>query len=185
LTSGHRIAPALLAFLLGTACATINVNVDYDDTTDFGSFRTFALLPEPPATGNLRADNPLLHNRIRTAIGEQLKLQGYVRTGDPQMRVGYHVSTQQRLDVRTVDSVYGYGHWRYGRPGGALQTTEVRQYEQGALVIDIVDAARNTLVWRGVGEARLRTDPTPEQMSQRVREAVAAILKRFPPGGGG
>ena len=62
-----------------------------------------------------------------------------------------------------------------------MTTTEVSEYEQGTLVIDIVDAARNTLVWRGAGEARLRSDPTPDQISQRVREAVAEILGRFPP----
>ncbi len=98
------------------------------------------------------------------------------------MLVGYHVSTRQKLDVRTVDSHYGYGHWPRRR--SVVTTTEVREYEQGTLVIDIVDAARDMLVWRGAGEARLRSDPTPEQMSQRVREAVAEILGRFPPGQG-
>ena len=177
------IALGLFTALLTAACATIDVNVDYDTSADFFSYRSYGLLPEPEVTGNLRADSPLLHARIRTAIGEQLELQGYVTAADPQILVGYHVSTQRRLDVRTVDSHYGYGHWRGRR--SVRTTTEVSEYEQGTLVIDIVDAARNTLVWRGAGEARLRNDPTPDQISQRVREAVAEILGRFPPGQGG
>ena len=168
--------------MLTAACATIDVNVDYDTSAEFSSYRSYGLLPEPPATGNLRADSPLLHQRIRMAIGRQLELQGYVAAADPQILVGYYVSTRQRLGEHTVSS-YGYGHWRRGR--SAMTATEVREYEQGTLVIDIVDAARNTLVWRGAGEARLRNDPTPEQTSQRVHEAVAEILGRFPPGQGG
>ena len=185
MTSRSRfIALGLFTAVLTAACATIDVNVDYDASAEFSSYRSYGLLPEPPATGNLRADSPLLHQRIRMAIGKQLELQGYVAAADPQMLVGYHVSTRQKLDVRTVNS-HGYSHWRRGRGRSVMTTTEVSEYEQGTLVIDIVDAARNTLVWRGAGEARLRSDPKPEQTSQRVREAVAEILGRFPPGQGG
>jgi hypothetical protein len=177
--------PAALLVALLAGCATIKVNVDYDPQADFSAYRTFALLPDPKTTGNPRADNPLLHGRIKDSIRQQLALQGYVLSESPQMLIGYHVSTEQRLDVRTVDSYYGYADWRYGGPGLMGTTTHVQQYEQGTLVIDVVDAVSNTLVWRGVGAARLRSNPTPEQQTQRVREAVAAILTRFPPGKGG
>ena len=120
------IAVGLFMAVLTAACATIDVHVDYDTSADFSGYRSYGLLPEPPATGNLRADSPLLHQRIRTAIGEQLEFQGYVPATHPQMLVGYHVSTRQKLDVRTVDSHYGYGHWRRGRQ--VVTTTEVREY---------------------------------------------------------
>lgn len=175
-----RCIPLWLSLALSTlACATIDVSVDYDAQTDFSGYRTYGLLPDPPATGNYRADNPLLQQRIRGAIGDRLELQGFASAPDPQIQIGYHASISQKLDVRTVNASYGYGHWRH--PGG-IPTTEVREYEEGALVIDVVDARRNTLVWRGVGRLRLRGAPTPEQTSQRVREVVAEILGRFPPG---
>ena len=37
------------------------------------------------------------------------------------------------------------------------------------------------LVWRGVGEARLYENRTPEQRAERMREAVENILDEFPP----
>jgi hypothetical protein len=157
----------------------VDVNVDYDTERDFSAYRSFGLLPDPPATGNVRADSPLLQKRIREALSAQLTLQGYETSETPQLLVGYHASTTQKLDIRTVDSRYGYGHWRHGGTLGV--ETEVREYEEGALVIDIVDAKRNALLWRGIGRLRLRKNPNPEQVSERVRVVVAEILTRFPP----
>lgn len=177
------LAFSLIAWVCG--CAPIAVSVDFDPAADFSGFRTFGLLPDPEATGNPRADNPLLHQRVRAALGDQLKSQGYTLSEDPQIWVGYHLATEKRLDVRVVNDYYGYGHWRYGgvgRTGPAY--TDVREYEQGMLIIDVVDAARKLVVWRGVGEARVREQPTPEQVEERIRQAVAEILGRFPPGEG-
>ncbi|MGH0032707.1 MAG: DUF4136 domain-containing protein [Myxococcota bacterium] len=178
----RALVVAALAFGLA-ACATIDVSSDYDAEADFARLRSFALLPDPPASGNPRADNPLIHRRVRRAIADELERRGYAPSDTPDMKIGYHVSTEQRLDVRTVDSYYGYG-WRYGVAGLPVTTTEVRQYEQGALIIDVVDAKTDTLVWRGVGEARLRSDPSPEQITERVNLAVQQILAEFPPGAG-
>jgi hypothetical protein len=48
-------------------------------------------------------------------------------------------------------------------------------------VIDIVDAEAGRLVWRGSGSRRISTSPTPQKTTQRINEAVEAILARFPP----
>ena len=48
----------------------------------------------------------------------------------------------------------------------------------------VADAGQNQLTWRGVGIGRVRQSPTPEQTTREVDEAVAEILKDFPPGRG-
>lgn len=81
-----------------------------------------------------------------------------------------------------MNAHYGYGHGAWQR-GDAL--TQVDEYEQGTLVIDIIDTGRDALVWRGVGQARLRSQTTPEQSTERVPQPVSQIPRRFPPGAGG
>lgn len=51
----------------------------------------------------------------------------------------------------------------------------------GTLVLDRVDAEANALVWRGAGEGSIAEVASPEERTQRIGEAVAAILDRFPP----
>ena len=59
----------------------------------------------------------------------------------------------------------------------------VENYDQGTLVLDIVDGRSNELVWRGTAQARIDPSNSPEERQRRINEAVRKILDRFPPGG--
>jgi hypothetical protein len=83
--------------------------------------------------------------------------------------------------VKTVLVLNHYGRGPYRRWGVASFETHVNQYDEGTLVIDIVDAEAGKLVWRGSGSRRISTSPTPQKTTRRINEAVEAILARFPP----
>ena len=171
----------VLLLALTSACASVQVHVDYDPSADFGKLRTFTWFPrtrEP--TGDFRVDSPLLDSRIRNAIEHELVARGFEKVvdRDPDFFVSYHFSIEDRLDVRTVNRTY-VDRWGYVV---SIPETRVNQYQQGTLMIDVADAREKRLVWRGVGTGRLRSSPKPQETTQRVNEAVAEILNRFPPG---
>ena len=172
---------ALLAGVAALACSTLRVSTDYDPKIDFGRFRTYAWLPdEPTPTGSPRLDSPLLHERIRTAIDRALEAKGFARTENPDFLVRFDLSSQRKLDVSTYNSGFyrGYGYWM------SIPQTEVREYEEGSLIIDVIDRAEKKVVWRGIGQRRLRGEgaPTdPEELQKRADEVAAAVLKDFPP----
>jgi hypothetical protein len=174
------LAIGLVAFSLG--CAGTRVTEDYDVNADFSSYATFSWLPKPQGmTGDARIDNPLIAERVRSAIERTLMSKGYrpATETEPDFYVGYFLSLEQKLDVYTIDRYYSAGPYRrWDAPGFE---THVSQYEEGTLVIDIVDAKAGRLVWRGSGSRRISKSPTPQKTTQRVNEAVEAILKRFPP----
>jgi hypothetical protein len=173
-------APALLALLLAPACASVRVSVDYAEQEDFSTYRTFTWLPRPQErTGDYRIDNPLLDERIRSAVERNLAAKGYQQVVDraPDFYVAYHLRIEEKIDVYTVNRGY-VDYWGYYV---AVPETRVRQYDEGSLVIDIADARKKQLTWRGVAVGRVREDPTPEQTTKRVDEAVSEILERFPP----
>jgi hypothetical protein len=186
----HDLAVLILfAVILGSACSSVRTSYDFDPDADFSAWRTYAWYrSESPATGDPRLDNPLLHERIEAAIDRTLGERGHARVQDrtPDFYVNYHLSTEQRLDVRTMNRGYvGGPHGvRWGGAGwGGVGWTETRvdQYEEGTLVIDFVDAAKRRLVWRGSGTRRLSSNPEPDQVTKRVNEAVDEILSQFPP----
>jgi hypothetical protein len=175
------------ALLMGGAlgCSSLSVSSDYDPAEDFSRLRTYMWLPGPqPKTGDVRLDNALLDARIRKAVDEQFATQGYekIKSGQPDFRVGYHLSTEKRLDVRTINDYYGYG-WGYGygyAPMG-YSSTQVSEYDVGTLILDIVDSELDRLVWRGSASGRLRKKSTLEQSEQDARDVAKAILEKFPP----
>jgi hypothetical protein len=167
----------LVLLLLG-GCSRITVGVDYDPSWDFGALRTYDWLPDPePTSRDPRTDNTLLAGRVHRAVDRALAAKGYEKQtdGEPDFLVAYHTLVEEKTDVRTIGT-YGFSRW------GGFADTYVYQYEQGTLLIDIIDPKENALLWRGIAVAVIdRYDGTPESREQKINEAVAKIIDRFPP----
>ncbi len=187
--SPRKLALITILVALSAACSSVRTHYDYDPDADFSRWRAYAWYPtRSPSTGDPRLDNPLLHNRIVSAVERVLGEAGFVRIlrGDPDFYLNYHLSTEDRLNVVTMNNVYfGGPHTRHWGPGGwggaAWAETRVEQYEEGTLIIDFVDPGRRQLVWRGSGTRRLSREPRGHQVTHRVNEAVEEILGQFPP----
>jgi hypothetical protein len=58
---------------------------------------------------------------------------------------------------------------------------DVSQYDEGTLVIDFVDMAKQELVWRGIGTGAVSESPSVEERTANINNAVMQILEQFPP----
>ena len=191
------LAPlTLLLVLLCTGCSSMQVTVDHDPGYDFADLKTYAWLDEPttrssePWTGN-----PLLTKRIRAYADEELAQHGYQRVDDPsaaQFLVGHFVTLEKKTDVTVVNDYYNYpgapgwyqARWQY-HAGGYYgpSRTYVTQYNQGSLIIDLIDARSSELFWRGVATDEVNFSRSPEQRQKQLREAIAKLFEDFPPEG--
>lgn len=188
---GLRIGATLLMIAIIGACSGIQVNQDYEPTTDFGRYRTFAWAPDPsPGSGHVLIDSPLMDRRIRAAIETTLTARGYpqVETGRPDFFVTYQLVVRTRIEVNTFGPAFGwggypYGHWGYPYPswGGIDYTTFVDQYDVGTLIIDFTDAETQQLFWRGIGSRRVSQQATPEKTTAMINQTVSEILAQYPP----
>jgi Domain of unknown function (DUF4136) len=172
------LASAAAAF----ACSGIRVTTDYDPNADFSNVRSYAWFEETSGVQGDRADvTSLLDRRVRSAVDGELQRKGIARVdkSTAKILVGYHLGVETKLDVDTINSGYGYG--RYGYYGGISTQTTVREYQEGTLLIDVIDPSSKQLVWRGSGQARIRQNSTPEEREKRIGEAVKEILESFPP----
>ena len=172
---------AVVLLLLGSqlACYTIPVSTDYDPATDFGSFHTFAWL-EPPENpdANPFADNTLLRKRVREAVVAELSGRGFERqsTDVADLLVTFHVTLEEKL--RVYDSWGGgYGYYRGAYWGS--RGTYGASYQQGTLILDLIDREAEQLIWRGWGPNAV---PTADSGRERIESGVQQILDRFPPG---
>jgi hypothetical protein len=154
---------------------------------DFTDYRTYGWLDKGTQIvhGGTTTTNDLVSRRITSSVNEVLAEKGYALAGsdEPDFLVGSHIVLEGKVDVQVVDNYYDYrwGRWYgpYGSPG--YTETRVRQYTEGTLALDIVDPAKNELVWRGYARAEVSADMSPEKREARIHEAVTKILERFPP----
>jgi hypothetical protein len=180
----------LLIALVG-GCSGIQVSQDYDLSTNFNAYRTFAWAPEPTQkSGDVLIDSPFMDRRFRNAIETTLESKGYQKAagGRPDFLVTYQLVVKTQVEIDTVGpafgwGVYPYGYWGYPYPywGGIDYTTFINQYEVGTLLVDFTDAKTHQLFWRGIGSRRIYQQSTPEKSTERVNRTVGEILAQYPP----
>jgi hypothetical protein len=166
-----------LLLLAATGCSSLSTSFDYDTTADFAGLRTYSWIED---RGGAESASLAL-KRVRTAVDRVLAERGYrLDSQAPDFLVAAHVTNQERVQVTDWGYSYGrYGSW-YGR-----RDLDVYTYDEGSLVLDVVDSASRSLVWRGTASRAVDPDWTPEKREQVVNEAVEALLQRFPPSADG
>ena len=137
------VAPALLL--------AQKVSYDYEKSADFKSYKTYA------HKEGTKVGQQLIDDRIVAAIDTQMAAKGFTKSATPDVYVVYHVAFDKEKDISTFSSGYagGYGPYGYGWGGGwsggmGTSSTTVRDILVGTVVIDMADAKKNQIVWRGM-----------------------------------
>jgi hypothetical protein len=173
----------LMSGFIAVGCTNIRVQSDYDPEAPFSGLETYAWSPDTGTkSDDPRIDNSLMDDRIRAAVDRELAASGFEPASDraPDFLMTYHASLRTKLE--SVTTAAGYrGSYGYGAWGGYAQTLPA-EYEEGTLILDVIDPEANRLIWRGTAQARAhRGDATPEERSERINAVVAKILAQFPP----
>ncbi|MCH8247216.1 MAG: DUF4136 domain-containing protein [Bacteroidetes bacterium] len=201
-----RLLSMLLLSVLLSGCANLAIQRDYDDSASFVIYKTFSWIPAKntqDVPGPYR-DDGLLDKRIKQAVASSLVEQGYTEQSNstPDFYVVYRVGLKEKtrnsyfgsgyygygsygfgyggygFPYRYRRSFFGYGGFGYGYPyyGGGLG--RYGTYTEGTLVIDILDAKTDELVWRGSAVSRM-SDPAYD--AKEINKVVEKILEEFPP----
>ncbi len=181
------LAALSLALLLGTTgCATssrVGVTNDFDHSVNFSAFKTWAWYPQQPTDtegGPAKGYESFLDKRMRAAVSTEMTRKGLTEVATaPDIYVAYSARVEQKQQVSPyyngLGYPYGYGYGYYGR---GMQP--ITQYKAGTVVIDIIDARRKELAWRGTGQAQVDQNSINEAETLRI---VNGILGTYPPQG--
>ncbi len=100
---------------------------------------------------------------------------------DVSVQIGARV-TATELSPWTDPFWYGPYGWGYGGGfAGGSATTTVRDILIGTLVVDMADAQKKQVVWRGMGVKEVDTGANPEKRDKSINNAVKKIFKNYPP----
>ena len=152
------------------------IQAEGDPAVSFDSYGTYAWSPNQRASGDVRV-TPALTTQIRDDMDQHLADKGYVRvdTG-ADFSVTWLVTIEGETIVQTLD--YYSGSNFKATVGTTGPTT--RRYEEGMLIIDVMEGQSDRLIWRGTAPAEVRQRPSMEERSSRVADAVQKVLAEFP-----
>lgn len=179
----HAFLPALAVASLLSACASgPTIRSDYDHNADFAQYRSFGFMS---ALGTDKSGySTLLTERLKTATRSQMEMRGYTyNEQSPDLLVNFNAKLQQKTEVTPGMPMpvpyYGYRAGFYGGWPGYGWGSDVYQYNEGTLNIDLVDARRKQLVWEGVSVGVVDNVAQANSASS-VEANVAQIFSRYP-----
>ena len=178
------LAWLLVALFMLAGCASgPAIRSNLDQSADFSRFRTFGFLD--PLTTDREGYQTLISQQLIASTERELRARGLERTDtNPDLLVNFSADLDQRLRVTQTPAVAMSSVDRRRRGGfystwPTYQQTEIRQYTQGTLGIDIVDASRRQLIWEGFAVGRV-TQRTTDNLGPVLDAAVVDIFGNFP-----
>jgi hypothetical protein len=186
------ISSSILALIVASfiGCSSLTVTTDFDASQDFNSYKTYRWPTTEEANPNdALAQNPLVKKRIIAGIDKALQEKGFVlveKGSGPDFVVMTHAGVKEKMNVTQTGGGGGYRGYGWYDPwwGPYGGQTHVSYYEEGSLVIDVIDWTEKELSWRGIGTGVVKEgQQDAEEMQERINEITAKILADFPPGG--
>ena len=175
-----KLMPFVLGLMLGAASpAFAAAHSDYTKSFPLQTLKTFEFKPQHRISRDPLANNDIWANDVRRAIREDLASHGMVEvtSGRPDFMVAFYVGLKERYDIDSVG--YGFpvhrgfrsGWWGWPRDYDAWAVP----YTESTLIVDVIDAHTNQLVWRGYDTDTLNAGKADKMLTK----AVDNVLSRF------
>ena len=187
-----RALLAAVAVTLAVAAvqAGVKVRAEFDKEYDFSKARTFGWHPDGAGEVKLLmregGDPEQIRTRweptIKDAVEQEMTKRGLApaTTSTPDLIMHYYFLSGPNSESQFRGQFVGaVPPW--GLPDFEMTTTSFKIFEQGTLVLDLIDGPKRQIAWRGIASAEVNRQNSAAKREQRLREAVAEMLKKFPP----
>ena len=164
---------AIILIAAPIAARAQSVKVAYDHTADFTKFKTYAWIKGRPAS------NPQTHQFIVDEIDRQLQRKGLKKVEEnADLNITYYASLDDNINTSAVEYMKNTDWQKWGDHDPVYGPKMVAM-PIARLVLDVVDASANKLIWRG--RARDAYTPNQGREKRRVNRELAKMLAKFPP----
>jgi hypothetical protein len=180
----RMLLPIAAIALLATACTTSpRIRSQSAPNANVTNYQTFGFFEKLGTDTSSYAS--VLSLNLKQATAHEMERRGYRRVEkDADLLLNFDVTTKDRIESRgtagPVGLGLGWGDWRYGYGWGVgINDTMIQTVTEGTLTVDVVDRAKNEIVWSGSAAAQV-TARTLDNPKAAIDSAVPKIFERFP-----
>jgi hypothetical protein len=170
------LAVAALVTLPG--CAPLTVSSHLERTANFADYLTYDWGPRDNLpVGDPRLDNNAIYvDYLQGTVEKQMALRGYVQavTGEPDLFIHYHANVSQRVEVSQDGTTTNYDAYE----------PRLIELELGTIVVDIIDAKTDRLVWRGWSQQSIAGVINDQaRLEKMTTEGITKMMATLPAAG--
>lgn len=190
---------AVIAAVFLAGCSTLEVQVDYDPEYKFTDLSKFSVVYT-----NKNDTRDFDRDRTSRLLDAFMQEKGYTKVNkeEAEFYITMHLDVQKKSQMETNYETIGirpmpYAYYGVGTPAGAYPggirgssmlaiepdmrvTTKRYEYEEGRLVLEIVDVKENRIVWQGIARDELSKEYSQEQKSEYLKKVISELFKDFP-----
>jgi uncharacterized protein DUF4136 len=169
----HFILSALVLVILALPAVAQKVSVNFDSAADFSRYRTYSFLESKQPS-----ESKVCHQAILDSIQLKLAKRGLLPayTGErADLYIVYNAGIRELISIQGYDYSYSstwHSHYSHN------DASEVALHNSQTLVIDVIDAKQNQLVWRGIAADTLVDNA--ERAIKNIERATKKMFLKFP-----
>ena len=179
----RAICASLIALVILSGCGSTKVDLPQGKSKGYQSARLVQTGPPSSAEGfeGAAAANAMVQNAIRSnfeanglSFGDQ----------NADLIVAYLIILQNPASTAMDADYFGYGRdsdaiLEEAHERGVIENKRPDAFESGAVVIDILNAKTNQLIYRNFASRNVIENVSAEQRRQRINGAVSEALAKF------
>lgn len=179
------ILSIMLLLLAASSVIAQDVRYNFDKEAPFATYKTYKWVPIKDAA----KVSDLVNKQIMDAADAQLATKGLrkVEGDNADLFIGYQAAVGEEKQFSSYSTDFGYGPgwgrggWYGGGMGSTTTTGQTSTIYTGQIAIDMYDAAKKNLVWRGLASKTIDTKAKPEKQQKNLAKAMQKLLKNYPP----
>lgn len=161
-------------FVFGTGLSRAQ-SITFANGISFLNYKTYKWVTLP-STEQL---DELTSNQLMGTIEVELGKKGLTRTqsDNPDLLLAYEIASGKGKELKNLAIGTTYG----SNGGGGGTTGTVTTIHSGELALNMYDAAKKQLVWRGLIDNAIAADAKPDKKQKHMSAAIEKLLKHYPP----
>ncbi len=159
----------LLSLLLSSCGSSMYVRSELQDSIDLKGKTTYSIVAPENLHPNI---NPTNTFRIESAIRREFNAIQYKETqNNSDISISFFALVNTVRDVDTYVNYYGRRHW-----GMNYITTDIHEYKEGTLILDIIDNKSKQVVWHGTA---MDTIDSMYQIDDKINKAIKLLVQKY------
>ncbi len=159
---------------LFASCSSLRVSSETAANADLKTYNFYTVADTEE--GFLPNVNPTQKMQLQKSIEEQAAQLSTIQNNSgvtgPDVLINYFVIVDTKQDYDVYTNYYGRRRWKY-----QITDIEVREYTEGTLMIDFIDAKTKEVVWHGSTSGVITQNSI--QLEKKINEAVKAIFDQY------